>query len=685
MKKILLLFLVLIFGNSILAQNTQPNDCVNAIEICGNGTLISNASGYGDKSEVAGCQGQEHNSLWLKINIIQSGTLGFDLIPLDPNIIVDYDFWVYGPNASCGALGSPLRCCTTNPAAAGLPNNITGMNGTSIATTSGPGPNGNGYVRWLTVTAGQSYYVVIDRPVGEGGFLLQWTGSAMDGAGAFPIPPIANQIQDEVQCSISSNASPFNLNSTRSKINPDLINNTITFHTTLANAVDGINPLPSLYTNTSNPQRIYVRVTNNVGGCFSLTSFNLRVSPIPTANISLSEPQVCDGENITVTFSGTPGATVDYTVNGGATQSVVLDITAGTYLLTEPVTEDRTYSLIIAKVIDGNNNIACSSNPLTDTKTVTIKPKPIINGALATCLNDTTQLTGSGIPATTNPWTSSDTTIATVNSTGLVTGIAVGTSNITYTNNDDCSTTSTVTINPLPTISGISSICGSGTTQLTGSGTPATTNPWISSDPSIATVTSSGLVSGVSPGTTTITYTDINNCSNEFGINVITSNSTESATAVVSNYFDDEQTITVIVVGDATYLYSLDGGPFQTSNVFNHVSPGVHSVTIHDTDGCTDIIIDDILAISYPHFFTPNGDGYNDTWNIWSLSNDQPNSEIYIFDRYGKLLKQITPAGAGWDGTYNGHNLPSTDYWFTVKYNENGTEKIFRAHFSIKR
>ena len=62
-------------------------------------------------------------------------------------------------------------------------------------------------------------------------------------------------------------------------------------------------------------------------------------------------------------------------------------------------------------------------------------------------------------------------------------------------------------------------------------------------------------------------------------------------------------------------------------------------------------------------------------------------SLIYIFDRYGKLLKQLSPLGSGWDGTFNGKPLPATDYWFTVKYEEPGTEiiKTFRAHFSLKR
>ena len=158
----------------------------------------------------------------------------------------------------------------------------------------------------------------------------------------------------------------------------------------------------------------------------------------------------------------------------------------------------------------------------------------------------------------------------------------------------------------------------------------------------------------------------------------------QTATYVVSNYFEENQTITINVVGTGDYLYSLDGGEFQTSNVFSHVSTGEHYVTINDTNGCTNITIEHIFTIGYPHYFTPNGDGYHDTWNVWALNN-QPNATIHIFDRLGKLIKQIRPAETGWDGTFNGADLPSTDYWFSIQYNENQIEKVFKSHFSLKR
>jgi len=74
----------------------------------------------------------------------------------------------------------------------------------------------------------------------------------------------------------------------------------------------------------------------------------------------------------------------------------------------------------------------------------------------------------------------------------------------------------------------------------------------------------------------------------------------------------------------------------------------------------------------------------NDYWIIVGLDKEI-NTKIHIFDRQGKLIKQISPASKGWDGTYNGNLMPSTDYWFTVDYPEAGVTKQFKAHFSLKR
>ena len=77
-------------------------------------------------------------------------------------------------------------------------------------------------------------------------------------------------------------------------------------------------------------------------------------------------------------------------------------------------------------------------------------------------------------------------------------------------------------------------------------------------------------------------------------------------------------------------------------------------------------------------------DGYNDNWSIKGLT-PEFEAKIYIFDRYGKLLKQIDAYGNGWDGKFNGTEVPSSDYWFKIEYKEDGVQKEFKSHFSLKR
>jgi len=157
----------------------------------------------------------------------------------------------------------------------------------------------------------------------------------------------------------------------------------------------------------------------------------------------------------------------------------------------------------------------------------------------------------------------------------------------------------------------------------------------------------------------------------------------------ITDAFTENQILTVTVEGWGVYQYSLNDGPRQDSPIFEYVPLGTNVITVWDTEGgldysCDALMIEEIQVINYPHYFTPNGDGYHDTWNIVGLAG-QPSTKIYIFDRFGKLIKQISSTGDGWDGMYNGVLMPSTDYWFTVDYDEQNTTKQFKAHFTLKR
>lgn len=158
---------------------------------------------------------------------------------------------------------------------------------------------------------------------------------------------------------------------------------------------------------------------------------------------------------------------------------------------------------------------------------------------------------------------------------------------------------------------------------------------------------------------------------------------------------DGEERISIIVENPTDtrlFEYALDEGAYQDSRIFYDVLNGTHRVWVRYKDQrsiCPQYV--DIFVLGYPKFFTPNGDGFNDTWNIPTLKG-HPEAVIYIYDRYGKLLSQFNPASGGWDGTFNGKPMPSTDYWFTVEYLEEAKQanqvprKVqYKGHFSLKR
>ena len=148
--------------------------------------------------------------------------------------------------------------------------------------------------------------------------------------------------------------------------------------------------------------------------------------------------------------------------------------------------------------------------------------------------------------------------------------------------------------------------------------------------------------------------------------------------------FSDVAVLKIEVTGKGSYRYGLNGGNFQTQNEFYDVPTGQHLVIIENDNGGCGFFEIPVTVLKHPKFFTPNGDGMNDSWNIWDLKSD-PGAEIFIYNRYGVFLKRIVPNSVGWDGTLNGIPLPSNDYWFKVKYTIDNESKVYRSHFALKR
>ncbi|MFC0605365.1 T9SS type B sorting domain-containing protein [Winogradskyella pulchriflava] len=185
------------------------------------------------------------------------------------------------------------------------------------------------------------------------------------------------------------------------------------------------------------------------------------------------------------------------------------------------------------------------------------------------------------------------------------------------------------------------------------------------------------------PGTYNVRVTNANGCFKDRTITVLPSN---IATVTDINIVDASQnnSISVFVTGEGDYEYALDNidGPYQDSNIFNDVQPGLYTVFVRDKNNCG-ITEELVSVIGFPKFFTPNNDDTNDFWQVYGINNQfQANSLIYIFDRYGKLLQKLDPLGPGWDGNYNGARMPASDYWFRVKLQDGRT---FTSHFTLKR
>ncbi len=184
-----------------------------------------------------------------------------------------------------------------------------------------------------------------------------------------------------------------------------------------------------------------------------------------------------------------------------------------------------------------------------------------------------------------------------------------------------------------------------------------------------------------SAGSYDVVITNSYSCSNTKKISVI-----EHQIPEIDAIKVQERTVEIIIKNPQTYFeYSIDGINYQPSNIFTNAPAGINTAYVRDTNNCANDS-ENFVTIVVPTFFTPNNDGPNDEWVIKGLS-VYPEAEIRIFDRYGKLLKELRPNNlsedVSWDGSFNGQQLPSSDYWYVLKIDATTPEK--RGHFTLKR
>jgi gliding motility-associated-like protein len=398
--------------------------------------------------------------------------------------------------------------------------------------------------------------------------------------------------------------------------------------------------------NTSGLGPVTYTFTPNAGQCVvaTKTTATITVQANVTPNFATIGP-ICSGNPVPVLATTSPNG-----ITGTWAPTTINNTTSGSYVFTP----------------------ASGQCATAQTLNVTITPKKVPNfpaiasfceGRTAPIL-DNSVASPNGVTGTWSP--------ATINNTAS--------GNYVFTPNaNECATTQTlnVTVNPRinPGFNSFTICSGSIPPPLSTTSPSGITGTW-----------SPAVVDNMNSGSYVFTP-DSNQCASAQTINVSVqpSNTLSGFEWTVTEAFAENQVITIKATAAGNYLYKLDDGPFQESPVFEFVSSGYHTVTVVDEGGCSaPIIRTNILVIGYPKYFTPNADNYNDTWNIFELQGNV-GSKIRIFDRFGKLLKELTPGGLGWDGTYIGRPMPANDYWFVVEYREDDILKKYRSHFSLKR
>lgn len=404
----------------------------------------------------------------------------------------------------------------------------------------------------------------------------------------------------------------FNLNEAKESITGAIPNLSVDYFISEENAKSNTDPLPSNYSNVSNPQVIYAKVTNPQTGCSNITQLTL------------------------VLNSGAPNKT--YTIQKCDTEG----------------NEDGMTSFLLS-----DSGVATDFD-----STATVSYHSDINAAF---------LRVNMLPMQFSNTTNDEQTIY-----------------VRVSKNADCLGIFPVKliVNPLPKI------------ELTDSDYICTNLP-----NKYATLTS-GLLPGNNlaslrfkwstgeetqnirvnqAGTYTVTVKNDFGCEKVRTITVLASNNPTIKNIAITD-ISDNNTVTVYLtdtsIGD--YVYSLDSpsGPFQRSNHFENVSPGEHTVYIYDNNGCG-IASEKVTVLRIPKFFSPNGDGQNETWKIIGLdTKSYADTKIIIFDRYGKLIYSSNGRENGWDGNFNGTALVATDYWYRIILN---TGREIKGHFSLVR
>jgi gliding motility-associated-like protein len=450
---------------------------------------------------------------------------------------------------------------------------------------------------------------------------------------------------------------------------------------------------PENFTNTSNPQTVYFKITNTVSNCYATFPINLIVNEPPAIN-----------DFITYNICANANGTADLTDINQVVTDVNFNVLFNYFSNEADAMENRNaldtnYSYIT------NNDTLFVRAEFSTTRcseyyafTLNVNPLPIANqpSNLMACdtdfdgllefdlLQQNSSILGSQNPSLFSITYHTNLLEANENNSALDTDYMALNGELIYARVQNTTTGCyritefSTFVNPLPIIDIENQvICLDDLPLLISANTNNPTDQYLWSTGEITPE-----IELVTIGTYSVTVTSAFGCENTRVFEVLESEAaTIEFTEVVD--FSDPNNITVTVSGIGNYLYQLDDFEPQESNVFVNVAMGYHTIRIIDLNGCADIT-KDVLVIDVPKFFTPNNDGDFDTWHIVGVET-LPGTIIYIFDRYGKLLKTLSSNTPGWDGTLNNTQLPTSDYWFVADVKRGDRSFEVKGHFSLKR
>ncbi|WP_426276394.1 T9SS type B sorting domain-containing protein [Chryseobacterium sp. S-02] len=678
MKKTLLLFLLLL-SQVYFSQA----DCSTALSVCGNSSITYSPTGIGSVNEtLGGCLTTgEHNSIWYKLTIATSGTLTFDLVPNDPG--ADYDWAIYGPNATCGSLGSPIRCNAATVIGVGA---NTGLNMTSTL-TSAAGGSTTPYCMYMDVVAGQTYYLYIDNWVGAGSstvapFSLTWGGTAtLASPFTDPVlqphpftPPGTPGVNpnDPREILICANPAVFDFSTLTSGIlngNPNFV---VTYHMTQNDALSGTSPItaPILvntttiyyysihYLDPSNP-------SNPINFCRQIGAIRFKIGGITANNVTLyacnnyksgkglfdlTSASVFGGSNVTIKYYPTMG-----------------DLNAGTGQITNPNQYLSAEGVVYASI---KTSQGCSAVAV-----ITLKfyPEMIVNDAsLRACASEE------------NPKMASFnlTTVSVTTQSGVTKKYYSSVANAINGTNEILTPTAYISSEGTAYVKVIDGNGCYGIAKITLSIIPATYSS-VLKDKTICIEDKTTLDAGPgfdgyewSTGATTQAITNVSvgtywvklkkgECIAMQTVKVHTSEEPVVVSIDISN-----TTVTINVTGGTSpYKYSMDNINWQDSNVFTNIKRGDHTIYVKDAYNCAPVDV----AIVVPNLInaiTPNGDGINDVIDYSALASKQ-NLVFNIYDRYGNKVFQADKFNNyKWDGTAGNKPVPTGNYWYSITWNE---------------